>query len=144
MANGYDGPSQITDVGLGSSKGDIENLADVGGVSLGFEGDTPPVDAVSPAPSLNEEPSLQLQGVQDYITNGPALNNIPSDGLDFGLGEGSTPTLDENQALQEQKLLIHKAMDMMQSDIPLVKAMASSVIRKVLAHKMVSKLDNDK
>tara|TARA_R100000458_G_scaffold24944_1_gene22464 strand:+ start:483 stop:914 length:432 start_codon:yes stop_codon:yes gene_type:complete len=143
MGNGYDGPSQITDVGLGSSKGPIEDLADVGGVSLGFEGDTPPVNAVSPAPSLNEEPSLQLQGVQDYITNGPALNNIPSEGLDFGLGQGPPPKFN-SQALQEQKLLIHKAMDMMQSDIPLVKAMASSVIRKVLAHKMVSKLDNDK
>ena len=63
MGNGYDGPSQITDVGLGSSKGPIEDLAAAGDVPLGFEGDTP---SVTPGPSpLVEVPSLVLLGVQD-------------------------------------------------------------------------------
>jgi hypothetical protein len=134
------GPSQITDVGAGAGKGELEEIAAAGDISLGMGGDTPPV-APGPSPMV-EEPSLQMQGVQDYITNGPALNNIPSDGLDFGLGKGPTPTLDENQAIQEQKLMIHKAMDMMQSDIPMVQAIASNIIRKVIAHKMVSKSDD--
>ena len=38
--------------------------------------------------------------------------------------------------------MIHKAMDMMQSDIPMVQAIASNIIRKVIAHKMVSKSDD--
>ena len=129
MANGYDGPSQITDLGGLPDKQGVEDLAAAGDVSLGKGGNEP---SVSPGPAriapANE--SLNLGGgVSEFIQNAQGPGNIASDKLKFGLGAGPSPmVLTEQQ--QQRASAVQRAMEVFEeTSIPAVRKAAAEILK---------------
>ena len=136
-------PSQITDVGLGSSKGDIENLADVGGVSLGFEGDAP----AKPNPNIvapAQPQTLGLGSVGEYLANSPTQGNIASSGLPFGMGDPTPlPQVDPNTQTYIDET--NKALHIFEnSKIPLARFTAAKRIQHLIREKYQENIDDDR
>ena len=132
MANGYDGPSQITDLGGLPDKQGVEDLAAAGGVSLGTGGNEP---SVSPGPAriapANE--SLNLGGgVSEYIANSGDQGNFASDGLTYGQGQGK-PLQSMTEIEQQRSTAADKALYVYQhSTIPAAKFAAAQVLRGIV------------
>tara|TARA_R100000458_G_scaffold28382_1_gene25913 strand:+ start:59 stop:475 length:417 start_codon:yes stop_codon:yes gene_type:complete len=130
-------PSQITDIGAGAGKGELEEIAAAGDISLGMKGDT-----VSPGPARiapKPQGSLNLGGISDYVANAPNQGGIASDKLPFGQGLGpDAPVLTEQE--QVRRNAIDNALDIYaNTKIPAVRAAAAQVIQGAV----ISQLQGD-
>ena len=139
MANGYDGPSQITDVGVGAGKGELEEIAAASDISLGMEGDNPSSSngpaRIAPTP----ERSLNLGSVSDYVANAGNQGGIASDKLSYGQGLGPD-AMHLTEQEQTRKTAIDNALDIYSNTkIPAVRAAAAQVIQGAV----ISQLQGD-
>ena len=137
------GPSQITDVGLGAGKGEIEDLAAAGDVSLGFEGEAP----AKPNPNIvapAQPQTLGLGSVGEYLSNSPTQGNIASSGLPFGMGDPA-PLPQVDATTQTYIDEINKAVHIFEnSNIPLARFTAAQRIQHLIREKYQENIDDDR
>jgi len=135
-------PSQITDVGVGAGKGELEEIAAAGDVSLGMEGNTP----VGPNPNIVAPPQPQTLGlgsVGEYLANSPTQGNIASSGLPFGMGDPA-PLPEVDPTTQTYIDETNKALHIFEnSKIPLARFTAAKRIQHLIREKYQENIDDD-
>jgi len=131
------GPSQITDVGAGAGKGELEEIAAAGDISLGMGGDNPSGGPAKIAPTPQK--ALNLGSVSDYVANAGNQGGVVTDKLSFGqgLGPDAMPLTEQEQT---RKTAIDNALDIYaNTKIPAVRAAAAQVIQGAV----ISQLQGD-